>query len=415
METRNTIAVIGGGAAGMFAAVIAAERGAGVTLYEKNDKFGRKLGITGKGRCNLTNDCSVQEFIAHVNRNEKFLLSAANRFSPEDTIAYFSKYTRLKTERGNRVFPVSDRAADIVNVLRNRCSENGVDMVRSAEIKSIRKTDGGYIISYGSRSVFHPIVMICTGGMSYPLTGSTGDGYRFAEELGHTVTPLSPALIGIDTELLPDHPVGLTLRNVRLTLTDCKGKQTVSDVGELLFTHTGVSGPLVLTASSKMKLYPTESYSMSVDIKPGIPEDELDRKLIRLLAEGHGKSVKNALSSVLPSSFLGCTIKVAGIDGDKKAAEVTKEERKSYLQTLKAFPLKPTGTRPFDEAIITAGGVSVKEISAKTMESKISEGLYFAGEIIDVDACTGGYNLQTAFCTAYAAATDAAEKLSYIT
>ncbi len=401
------IAVIGGGAAGLMAAGTAYQSGAEVVLFEKNKKLGRKLAITGKGRCNVTNACSENEFLSNVVTNPRFLYSAINAFSSEDTQSFFEgRGVRLKVERGNRVFPVSDRAYDIVDSLGSYASKVKIIHERVTEVKVAPEG----ITGVTAGGAFYPAdaVIVCTGGVSYPLTGSDGDGYCFAEKLGHTVIPPRPALVPIDTFERYDL-AGLSLKNVKLTLS-LNGKKVYSELGEMLFTHTGISGPLVLTASSYMNKAAVSDYKISIDLKPALDSGTLDRRLLSDFEKYSHKNFDNSLGDLLPIRLIPVIIKLSGIDEKKKVYEITKEERARLLEILKDFPLSPKEFRPIDEAIVTSGGVSVKEIDPRTMESKKIPGLYFAGEIIDVDALTGGFNLQIAFSTAYLAAQSACEE-----
>lgn len=401
------IAVIGGGAAGLMAAGTAHAAGAEVILFEKNKKLGRKLAITGKGRCNVTNACSENEFLSNVVTNPRFLYSAINAFSSDDTQSFFEgRGVSLKVERGNRVFPVSDRAYDIVDSLGSYASK--VKIVHE-KVTDVKATPEG-ITGVTAGGAFYPAdaVIVCTGGVSYPLTGSDGDGYRFAEKLGHTVVSPRPALVPIDTFERYDL-AGLSLKNVKLTLS-LNGKKVYSELGEMLFTHTGISGPLVLTASSYMNKAAVTDYKISIDLKPALDQNTLDKRLLSDFEKYSHKNFDNSLGDLLPIRLIPVIIKLSGIDEKKKVYEITKEERLKLLMLLKDFPLSPKNFRPIEEAIVTAGGVSVKEIDPRTMESKIIPGLYFAGEVIDVDALTGGFNLQIAFSTAFLAAQSASEE-----
>ena len=410
MKNCNTVAVIGAGAAGMAAAIKAAWCGAPVTLYERGDKFGRKLGITGKGRCNVTNDCPPREFLASVTKNDKFMYSAAFRYTPADVMAFFESLgVPLKTERGARVFPVSDRAADIVNALRFAVRDAGVKTVMSCRITGIRRDGDGFVLTDGKTEYRHGAVIVCTGGLSYPSTGSTGDGYDLADSFGIPVTDRLPSLIPIETVEDTEELSGLTLKNVTLTVK--RGAKTVfSEMGEMLFTHFGVSGPLVLSASCHMR-EATGGYSLEIDLKPAIPESELDGRLVSVFREGAAKDFVNATSHLLPLKLVRLAAERAGIDAHVKAGAVTKEARARYLGVLKHFALTPKRFRPIDEAIVTSGGVDVKSLDPKTMETKSVPGLYFAGEVIDVDAYTGGFNLQIAFSTGFSAGESAAERI----
>lgn len=402
----KNIAVIGGGAAGLMAAGTAYENGAAVTIFEKNSKLGRKIAITGKGRCNVTNNCSETEFLNNVVTNPRFLYSAVSAFTPRDVMDFFeSRKVPLKTERGNRVFPVSDRAYDIVDALGAYASRCKIVHDSVTDIA----TENGEIIGVYVKDKFYPFdaVIICTGGASYPLTGSTGDGYKFAEKLGHTVIEPRGALIPIETDDRYEL-AGLSLKNVTLNVT-LNGKKVYSELGEMLFTHFGVSGPLVLTASSLMKHSPLSDYRMSIDLKPALDAAALDKRLLSDFEKYKNKNFGNALSDLLPIKMIPLVIGMSGISEFKKVYAITKEERAKLASVLKAFPISPVSFRPIEEAIITSGGISVKEISPKTMESKLVSGLYFAGEIIDVDAFTGGFNLQIAFSTGRAAGNAASE------
>ena len=405
------IGIVGGGAAGLTAAIYAAWAGAPVTLYEKNGKFARKLGITGKGRCNVTNNCTPAEFLAAVTKNSKFLYSAAYRHTCADVCAFFESLgVPLKTERGGRVFPVSDRAADIVNALRHAAADAGVKMIPSFEVKSVtRDGSGNFTVSGNGKSYTHSAVIVCTGGVSYPVTGSTGDGYAIAEAFGIPTTPRIPSLVPIECAEETSSLSGLTLKNVRLS-TYRGDKLLFSDMGEMLFTHFGVSGPLVLSASCHMRC-PLSETRLEIDLKPAVPDNELDARLVGILSENAAKDFVNATARLLPSKLVSRVARAAGIPERIKAGEVSKEMRKSYLHALKHFTLSPTSFRPVSEAIITSGGVDVKALDPRTMEAKAVPGLYFAGEVIDVDAYTGGYNLQIAFSSARLAAEAAAEKL----
>ena len=389
------IAVIGGGAAGLMAAGTAHENGAEVTVFEKNSKFGRKIAITGKGRCNLTNDCSVPEFIASVVTNPKFLYSSISAFSPADTMRFFEeRKVKLKTERGGRVFPESDRAYDIVDALGAYASRCHV--VRQ-EVTSVDKNDScGFTVACGSEKYLFDSVIICTGGASYPLTGSTGDGYTFAQSLGHTVVPIRPSLVPIETKEAHNLS-GLTLKNVNFSLFSDK-KTIFSKSGELLFTHFGISGPLVLSATAYLKGN-IKGISAEIDMKPALDTETLLARVRSDFEKYKNRNLNNALSDLLPMRMIPEIISASGISEFRKINTLTAQEILSIVKALKHFPVTPTALRPIDEAIVTGGGVSVKEINPKTMESKLIKGLYFAGEVIDVDALTGGFNLQIAFST----------------
>ena len=394
-----SIAVVGGGAAGMMAAAAALETGAPVTLYEHNDRLGKKLRITGKGRCNVTNNCPPAEILKNVLSNEKFLYSSVFKFSPEDVMAYFEGLgVPMKTERGRRVFPVSDKAGDVSRALEKYIEDLGCSVVYEhvKEIKTENGTALGVVTSKGE--YVHSAVILATGGVSYPKTGSTGDGHRMARELGIKVTPLKPSLVPV---ILHDNTapmMGLSLKNVKLSVF--LGDKCISEEqGEMLFTHFGVSGPLVLSASAHMQKGSPENYRMEIDLKPALDDETLDRRLISDLSKYSARDFVNSLGDLLPAKLIDDVVERCGIDPRKKSGEVTKTERHALLNTLKHYTLSPRAFRSLDEAVVTAGGVDVSEINPGTMMSKKIEGLFFAGEIIDVDAYTGGYNLQIAWST----------------
>lgn len=395
--------VIGGGAAGMFAAIMAANQGNKVLLLEKNDRLGKKLLITGKGRCNITNNCSPEEVLQNVPRNGRFLYSAVNAFPPEKVIAFFEDNgCPVKTERGNRVFPVTDRSSSVLDSLNNAMRHAGVK-IQHAKVNNIL-TDENTVsgVSTDNGDVFANWVILATGGMSYPTTGSTGDGYAMASRLGHTIIPAEGSLVplvidGIDC---PDMQ-GLSLRNVGVKLIDAKGKVLYKDFGELLFTHFGVSGPTVLSASAHMK---GDDCKIQIDLKPALDENKLNERILRDLEQYKNRSMENALTDLLPRSMIPVVLRRLGISGDLQANSLKKEQRRALVTILKAFSLDISGKRPVAEAIITSGGIKVSEINPKTMESKLVKGLFFAGEVLDCDAYTGGFNLQIAWSTAYAAA-----------
>ncbi len=400
------IAVIGGGAAGMMAAGRAASLGASVTLFEKNDRMGKKLYITGKGRCNVTNACSVNEFLTNIPRNPRFLYSAADRFTPADTMAFFEGLgVALKVERGNRVFPVSDHSSDIVNALVRYMKENGV-ITRNEKVTAIRPAQDGYtvITSRGSYP-FHKVI-VATGGLSYPTTGSDGDGYGFAESLGIPVISPRPSLVPLVTgEAWCPLLQGLALKNVALTAVDAaNGKVIYRDFGEMLFTHFGISGPVVLSLSAHLQDITPGKYRIEIDLKPALDEATLDKRLLSDFAKYANRDFANALSDLLPAKLISVFVGLCGIPPHQKVNSITKAQRERILHLLKHLTLTVKGTRPISEAIVTSGGISVKALSPKTMEVKAHPGLYFAGEVIDLDAYTGGFNLQIAFATAMAAA-----------
>ena len=399
------VIVVGGGAAGMMAACTAAEQGCRVLLLEKNDKMGKKLAITGKGRCNVTNDCDFETLLANVPTNPKFLFAAFREFTTADTKAFFeSRGVPLKTERGNRVFPVSDKASDIVSALVSACKDSGV-VTRRAEVRSITKDGEIFVVSCGEKTYSSSKVIICTGGVSYRACGSTGDGYEFAKSFGHTIIEPKASLVPLTSgDLICEECMGLSLKNVNVTLRDGK-KIVYSEQGEMLFTHFGVSGPVILSASAHIRKFPI---TMSIDLKPALDEKTLDARLLRDFEKNKNKEFKNSLGELLPKKLIDIVVFRSEIDGDKRVNEITKEERRRLLMLLKDLSFTITGTRPVNEAIITSGGVKCSEINPSTMESKLCSGLYFAGEVIDVDAYTGGFNLQIAFSTAVKAAKSAA-------
>lgn len=391
----------------MTAAIFAKEAGAEVTLIERNDRLGKKLLITGKGRCNVTNNSDINTHIENTPTNPRFMYTAHSCFPPQDVMAFFTELgVPLKTERGNRVFPVSDKAGDICGALKRRINRLGIETV-TARVTDIEAGDG-FCVTAGEK--YHSdAVIIATGGMSYPLTGSTGDGYRFAEKFGHTIVLPKPSLVPVEcAEKWVKDAMGLSLRNVSLTVADEGGREVYFEQGEMLITHFGVSGPLVLSASSHMKGLGGKKYRLAVDLKPALDFETLDKRLQSDLQKNINRDFCNSLGELLPSKLIPIIVRLSGIDGRRKCNSITREERHSLVSLLKALPLTATKFRPIDEAIITSGGVNVKEISPRTMESKLVPGLYFAGEVIDVDAYTGGFNLQIAFATARLAAESAA-------
>jgi len=396
--------VIGGGPAGMFAAITAAKQGSKVLLLEKSDRLGKKLLITGKGRCNVTNDCSAREVLENVPRNGRFLFSATEAFSPGDIKAFFeSQGCALKTERGNRVFPVTDRSSSILEALRNAMHRSGV-AVRNVAVREITADNCRVTgVVAGDDFISAKWVILATGGVSYPATGSTGDGYRMASRLGHTVIEPVGSLVPLtSSDECCAQMQGLSLRNIGVKLLNGKGKILYRDFGEMLFTHFGVSGPTVLSASAHIK---GEGCSLLIDLKPALEEDKLNSRILRDLEQYQNRTMENALTDLLPRSMIPVVLKKANIDPDMQANSLRKEQRRTLVSLLKAYPIPISGRRPVEEAIITSGGIKVSEIDPKTMMSKLVDGLFFAGEIIDCDAYTGGFNLQIAWSTAYAAGT----------
>lgn len=407
MET-NKICVIGGGAAGMMAAGTASLYGADVTIFESMPYLGKKLGITGKGRCNVTNACSCNEFLENVTKNPRFLYGAINSFTPEDTVNHFESLgVKLKTERGKRVYPETDRAKDVVDAMR-RYSANAKVIHR--KVNEIKIDDGRFTVICKNDIYDFDKVIIATGGMSYPLTGSDGSGYKLASKLGHKITPITPSLIPLESRSdLCERMQGLSLKNVSVKVLDKNEKTVYTDFGEMMFTHFGVTGPIILSASAHLRTFDISELTLSIDLKPALDEKTLDQRLISDFKENSNKDLVNALSSLLPSKMIKPFIDCTGIDERKKINSITKEERFKILTWLKDFRIGLLRFRPIEEAIVTSGGIETKEINPKTMESKLVPGLYFAGEIIDVDAYTGGFNLQIAFSTGYLAGKSAAE------
>lgn len=410
MYENGKIAVIGGGAAGMMAAGTAVLYGAEVTVFESTDRLGKKLAITGKGRCNVTNNCTREEFLENVTKNGRFLYAALSAFSCEDTINLFESLgVPLKTERGRRVFPISDKAIDVVNAMRSYSS--GAKVIHH-KVTGIKQTEDGFTVTAGKKEYCFDRVIIATGGRSYPLTGSDGSGYKLAMKLGHSITELIPSLIPLTSHSpLCRDMQGLSLKNVKISIKDKADKVLYSDFGEMMFAHFGVTGPTVLSASAHIRDYDITTLKLCIDLKPALDEKTLDARLLSDFSKNANKDLVNALGDLLPSKMIEPFIALSGIDGRKKVNSITKEERRAMLTTLKSFEIALDGYRPIDEAIITSGGVEVKEITPKTMESRLVPGLFFAGEVIDVDAYTGGYNLQIAFSTGYLAGKSAAESL----
>lgn len=399
--------IVGGGAAGLLCAGFAAGQGKEVVVLERNARPARKVLITGKGRCNVTNDCSPTDLIANVRTNPRFLYGAMNAFSASDAMALFTSLgVALKTERGRRVFPVSDQASDIVDAMIRFAKDSGATILTGKCVKEILSADSavtGVAFSDGTQMEADAVV-IATGGRSYPRTGSDGDGYRMAQSLGHTIIAQRPSLVPLLTkETWCAELSGLSLKNVTLTVQDSKGKVVYSELGEMLFTHTGVSGPLVLSASAYMEKG-ASAYRLFINMKPALSVQQLDARILRDIADNQNKAFANVLGLLLPRTMVPVVMRLLGLAQELKCHSVTREQRAALVALLQALPLEPKAFGSLDEAVITAGGVSVKEIDPKTMQSKLVRGLYFAGEVIDVDAFTGGYNLQIAYSTAYLAA-----------
>ncbi|MBQ9070419.1 MAG: NAD(P)/FAD-dependent oxidoreductase [Clostridia bacterium] len=405
---KKKIAVIGGGPAGMMAAGTAIDCGAEVTIFEHTDRLGKKLAITGKGRCNVTNNCSVNDFMENVTRNPRFLYTALYAFPPEKAIEFFEELgVKLKTERGNRVFPDDDKAKTIVDAMR-RYSKNA-EVIYENVTAVMKNGDETFTVKAKSNYQFDAVIL-ATGGKSYPLTGSDGSGFRIASKLGHSVTELKPSLIPIESpSKLCSQMMGLSLKNVGIKILDSSEKTLYTDFGEMMFTHFGVTGPMILSASAHIKDSDISTLTLSIDLKPALDEKTLDARLLSDFKKSANKDFLNSLSALLPSKMIEPFISVTGIDPHKKINSITKEERHKILVTLKDFRIPLKTLRPIEEAIITSGGIEVKEINPKTMESKLIPGLYFAGEMIDVDAYTGGFNLQIAYSTGFIAGKSAAE------
>jgi len=406
--------VVGAGAAGLMAAGQAARYGISVLMLDKNERVGRKIMITGKGRCNVTNSCDIDRLMTAVRRNPRFLYSAFDALSPQDVMDFFEEQgVPLKVERGQRVFPVSDKAVDIVDALHDFAIGSGAKFRRNRVMGITELPEGGFIVKTADDSEFKAkTVLIATGGLSYPGTGSTGDGYKLAESFGHSIVTPLPSLVPIEIkEKWCADLMGLSLKNV--TLTVLKGKKKIySELGELMFTHFGISGPLVLSASSYLD-GPLDGFSLEIDMKPGLSHEQLDARVLRDFSAVQNKAIKNSLDRLLPRSIIPYVIAQSEIDPDKAVNSVTREERRALVETIKAFKLSPKQLRPVAEAVVTRGGVKTSEINPKTMESKRVKGLYFAGEVMDLDGVTGGFNLQIAFSTGYVAGICAAEAVLY--
>ncbi len=404
----SRVIVVGGGAAGMMAAIAAAENGHSVQILEQNEKLGKKIYITGKGRCNVTNACEADKLFENVVSNPKFLYSAFYEFTNEQTMRFIEDAgCPLKIERGERVFPVSDHASDVTAALERVLKKQGVRVRLHAKVQSLLWEDGrvlGVLLQKNQEKVLADAVIVATGGLSYPSTGSTGDGYLMAEQTGHTVTERRPSLVPFEIkETWCKDLQGLSLKNVRLTLL-CDGKRIYEEFGEMLFTHFGISGPLVLSASSFYgKCKKKDSVFVSIDLKPALSAEQLDKRILRDFKENLNRQFKNSLGKLFPAKIIPIMIKESGVDPEKKIHEVTKEERQALVSAAKNLQMQVSGLRGFAEAIITQGGVRVKEINPSTMESKLISGLYFAGEVLDLDALTGGFNLQIAWSTGYLA------------
>lgn len=404
---KYDVIVVGGGAAGLFSSILLARRGKSVLILEKNKILGKKLMITGKGRCNVTNNCDVETVLKNIPCNSKFLYSAMYSFSPSDAMSFFEELgVPLKTERGNRVFPISDDAKDIVRALTDEISRLGVTVINKKVSGILIENNKVVGIKCADESFLSDNVIVATGGKCYPNTGSTGDGYKFASSAGHTVTDIMPSLVPLETKQdFPKELMGLSLRNVTLSLWESNKKKPVfSELGEMLFTHFGVSGPLVLSASAHIKDLNKNNYYITIDLKPGLDEKTLDKRILRDFSDNPNRNFANVLKKLLPMKIIPIIIELSGIDGEEKVNNITKEQRLKLVTLLKNLRIDIKGFRPVDEAIITRGGINIKEINPSSMESKLISGLYFIGEVLDVDAYTGGFNLQIAFATANLAA-----------
>lgn len=406
------VIVVGGGAAGMFAAIAAAKNGHQVTLYEKNEKLGKKIFITGKGRCNITNAADMEELFDAVVTNSKFLYSSFYGYTNQNVIDFFEDAgVPVKIERGNRVFPISDHSSDVIRALEREMKKVGVKVCLNTEVKSVEAEKGRFnkVVLKDTTTQTADACIVATGGLSYRSTGSTGDGFRFAENVGHKVTQCFPSLVPMETkEPWICELQGLSLRNVEAKILDGK-KELYKDFGEMLFTHFGVSGPLIISASSYVgkkfmdKNGQKKELTLEIDLKPALTEEQLDQRVLRDFEENHNRQFKNAITKLFPTKLIPIMLELGGIDPEKKVNSIEKEERKQFVHLIKHFRMTLTGLRDYPEAIITKGGVNVKEIDPGTMESKLVKGLYFAGEVLDLDALTGGFNLQIAWSTGYAA------------
>ena len=407
MSDSIKVAVVGGGAAGMMAAGTAVRYGADVTVFEHTGRLGKKLAITGKGRCNVTNNSSVPDFLESVTKNPRFLYSALNTMSPMDTIEFFEELgVSLKTERGMRVYPASDKAIDIVDAMRRYSADAKFIF---SKVKKIKRDDNSFTVIADKEYSFDRVIL-ATGGKSYPLTGSDGSGYALAMKLGHTVTELIPSLIPIESSSrICSDMQGLSLKNVEIKIVDKTGRTLYTDFGEMMFAHFGVTGPIILSASAHLRDVDISDLTLRIDLKPALDEKALDARLLSDFSERSNKDFINSLGALLPAKMISPFVSLCGVDGRKKVNSITKEERRQILRTLKSLEIPLSSFRPIEEAIVTSGGVDVKEVRAKDMQSKLVHGLYFAGEMLDVDAYTGGFNLQIAFSTGYLAGKSAAE------
>lgn len=404
------IAVIGGGPAGMMAAITAADKGAEVTLFEKNEKLGKKLYISGKGRCNITNDCATRDFFNNIATNAKFLYGAINKFSPQDTVDFCqSRGLALKTERGNRVFPASDKSSDVIKFFADELRRSGVRVCLNTEILGLEYQKDSFLLTTITDILCFDSIIIATGGLSYSATGSTGDGYKFAKALGHSVVALKPALCRIICGNMKKLE-GLSLKNVTVSLVERNGRELASEFGEMLFTADGISGPAVLTLSSRINKLPKGSYAISIDLKPALDADKLDARILRDFSERMNKDFINSLDALLPERLIKVVASKSGIAFDKKVNQITANEREKLVKTIKGLEFPFESLDDVEYGIVTAGGIDVKEINPSTMESRLCNSLYFAGEVIDVDGYTGGFNIQIALSTGYVAGLNASKQ-----
>lgn len=401
---EENICIIGAGPAGIISAGIASSRGKKVTLIEKNDKIGKKLFITGKGRCNITNNAPIEEFFDNIIRNKNFLYSSFYTFNNEDIIGLLERYgLKVKVERGNRVFPVSNKSSDVIKTLEKFLLDNNVDILLNTNVEKIEVNQDKFHIKANNKDFNFDKIVIATGGKSYPTTGSTGDGYRFAEEMGHTITDLNPSLVPIETkEEYSKDLQGLSLKNVEISAF-VNNKSIYKEFGEMIFTHYGISGPIVLSMSNYLHKYTKKDIKILIDLKPALSHEKLDNRILRDFEKYNNKQFKNSLNDLLPKKFIPVIIRLSNINPEKPINQITKEERIRVLELIKGFPITFKSFRPIEEAIVTSGGVNVKEINPSTMESKLQAGLFFAGEVLDIHGLTGGYNLQIAYSTGYLA------------
>ncbi|MBR6696939.1 MAG: NAD(P)/FAD-dependent oxidoreductase [Lachnospiraceae bacterium] len=403
----SKVIVIGGGAAGCMAAITAARNGHNVVLVEKNEKIGKKLYITGKGRCNITNACATEDLFTFITSNPKFLYSAYNEFSNWDTIGFFEELgLRTKIERGERVFPESDKSSDVITALSKELRRLGVDILYNTTVKDVLTKEGAFsaIVTHKGDTLYADSLIVATGGLSYPSTGSTGEGYEFAKKIGHNITSLYPSLVPFNVkEAYARQMQGLSLKNIEISIFNNE-KELYREFGEMLFTHFGVSGPVIISASSYIApILRQKTLKLIIDLKPALTFEQLDARILRDFEEFKNKQFKNALDKLLPSKLISVIIERSGILPEKKVNEISKVQRENLVKLIKGFELTLTGLRDYNEAIITKGGIDVKQINPKTMESKLTKNIYFAGEVLDLDALTGGHNLQIAWATGYVA------------